>query len=374
MVSRVTGKSGNRSGPGVIALVPAHNEEKGIRATVESLLLQTYHRVDVFVVSDNSTDGTVAIVKDMISRDSRIRLLETVGNRFKKAGALNAAYQALGGELKKYGYTLVMDADTILAPDSVERGLEEFDLDPELGAVCSRAGVMKQKTDSLFARLLYHLQRVEYAEFDRSRVSQHRTIKVAHGMCALFSTAALLDVMKRRVGQGKIDCLPYDVRNITEDYELTVSMKECGYHVIAGFGMKAWTEVPLKLRDLWTQRVRWLRGGLDTLWQHGWNASTRMDILNAGFFWMMLMFQALLLVYAVFDVYLGVFHVSDMVLLVMAMMYVDSIYTLRFVQDLGKWDYFVRLTFVPQLVYAWFTIVQQLYAYYLFLSGKKQGW
>jgi len=62
--------------------VPAHNEEEGIRATIESLLAQTYRSVEVLVVSGHSTDATVRIVPDTISADSRIRLLETVGNKF----------------------------------------------------------------------------------------------------------------------------------------------------------------------------------------------------------------------------------------------------------------------------------------------------
>lgn len=358
----------------MVALVPAHNEERGIRATINSLLSQTYPWIDILVVSDNSTDDTVAIVRDMAIGESRITLMETEGNKFKKAGALNAAYRKLGSGINGYDYVLVLDADTLIAPDLVEEGLIEFSLDSMLGSVCSRAGVMRQQTDNLFAKLLYHQQHVEYAEFDRSRVVQHRRIKVTHGMCAMFRVKAVKAVMARRVEQGKLDCLPYDQYNMTEDYELTVTLKECGFNVAAGFGMFAWTEVPLKLSELWTQRIRWLRGGLDTLWQHGWNETTRGDILNAWFFWIMLMIQGLLLGYALLDVWLGVFHLGWMVLVVMTLMYVDCLYSLRFVQDISRGDYLVRVTFLPQLLYAWFTIAQQLYAYYLFLSGSDQEW
>lgn len=357
-----------------MAFVPAHNEEKGIEATIKSLLSQTHPRVDILVVSDNSTDNTAAIVRNMAVRESRITFMETQDNKYKKAGALNAAYRKLGKGINEYDFVLVLDADTLIAPDLVEQGLVEFSLDPKLGSVCSRAGVMRQEADSLLAKLLYYQQHVEYAEFDRSRIVQNRQIRVTHGMCAMFKTEAVKAVMARRIEQGKLDCLPYDQYNITEDYELTVTLKECGFNAAAGFGMLAWTEVPLRLGQLWKQRIRWLRGGLDTLWQHGWNDATRGDILNAWFFWVMLMIQGILLGCALLDVYLGVFHFSRMVLLVLAMMYVDCVYSLRFVQDLGKWDYLVRVTFLPQILYAWFTIAQQLYAYYLFLSKSDQEW
>jgi cellulose synthase/poly-beta-1,6-N-acetylglucosamine synthase-like glycosyltransferase len=351
--------------------VPAHNEGSVILSTIETLLSQT-RRIDVVVINDNSTDDTASIVRSIAASDNRVSLIETVGNKFKKSGALNTAYQTVN--LEPYDYVLSVDGDTVTAPDLVEQALIEFQLDPMLGAVCSRAGVIKQVTRGLFEKLIYHWQYVEYAEFDRNRLGQDRGIKVAHGMCTMYKVEAIKAVMAKRKAAGKFDCTVYDVHNITEDYELSVTLKELGYHVAAGFGMYAWTDVPLKLTDLWKQRVRWLRGGLDTLWQHGWNKSTRIDILNSGFFWIMLLFQGILLGYALNNIVSGVFHFNAMVMLVMFIMYVDCVYTLRYAQKPTKWDYIVRVTFIPQLVYAWFTIAQQIYAYYLFLFRSNQEW
>ena len=104
----------------VIAFVPAHNEENIIRSTIESILTQTV-KVDVVVISDNSTDGTVSIVKSIAATDNRVSLIETVGNKFKKSGALNTAYQNV--DLESYDYVLSVDGDTILASDLVEQAL-----------------------------------------------------------------------------------------------------------------------------------------------------------------------------------------------------------------------------------------------------------
>jgi len=355
----------------IVAFVPAHNEANVIRTTIESLLSQT-HKIDIIVINDNSTDDTASIVNSIADINSRVTLIETVGNKFKKSGALNTAYQSI--DLDPYKYVLSVDADTVVAPDLVEQALMEFQLDPRLGAVCSRAGVIKQVTNGFFEKLIYHWQYVEYAEFDRSRVGQDRRVKVAHGMCTMYKVEAIKAVMSKRKAEGKIDSTVYDVHNITEDYELTITLKELGYHIAAGFGMYAWTYVPLTLTELWRQRVRWLRGGLDTLWEHGWNRSTRKDILKAGFFWIMLLFQGILLGYAIIDIINGVFRLNSTVMLVMFIMYVDCVYTLRYIQNPEKWDVIVRLTFIPQLLYAWFTIAQQLYAYYLFIFKPNQEW
>jgi poly-beta-1,6-N-acetyl-D-glucosamine synthase len=355
----------------VIAFVPAHNEASVIRSTIESLLSQT-HKIDVVVISDNSTDDTVSIVNSIAVDNDCLSLIETVNNKFKKSGALNTAYQTV--DLGPYDYVLSVDGDTVTAPDLVEQALIEFKMDPLLGAVCSRAGVIKQVTSGFSEKLIYHWQYVEYAEFDRSRIGQDRRIKVAHGMCTVYKVEAIKAVMERRKASGKLDCIVYDVHNITEDYELSVTLKELGYHIAAGLGMYAWTDVPLKLTALWKQRVRWLRGGLDTLWEHGWNRSTRKDILNAGFFWIMLLLQGILLVYALKDLTRGVYHFNMMFMLVMGIMYVDCVYTLRYVQNPEKWDYIIRVTFIPQLLYSWFTIVQLVYAYYLFFFKPNQEW
>jgi poly-beta-1,6-N-acetyl-D-glucosamine synthase len=355
----------------IITFVPAHNEVDVIHTTIQSLLSQT-HKVDIVIINDNSTDDTASIVRSIAATDNRVTLIETLGNKFKKSGALNTAYQII--DLELYDYVLSVDADTVVAPDLVEQALIEFQIDPLLGAACSRAGVIKQATNGFFEKLIYHWQYVEYAEFDRSRIGQDRKIKVAHGMCTMYKVEAIKAVMSKRKAAGKFDSTVYDVHNITEDYELTITLKELGYHTAAGFGMYAWTHVPLKLTELWRQRVRWLRGGLDTLWEHGWNKSTRMDILKTGLFWIMLLFQGILLGYTIMDIINGVFHLSILVMLAIGIMYVECVYTLRYIQNPEKWDFIVRLIFIPQLFYAWFTIAQQLYAYYLFLFKQNQEW
>ena len=355
----------------VIAFVPAKNEVNGIRSTIESLLNQT-HKIDVVIISDNSTDDTVSIVRSIAATNNRVSLIETVNNKFKKSGALNIAYRSV--DLEPYDYVLSMDGDTVIAPDLVEQGLIEFQLDPKLGAVCSRAGLIEKKTHSLTEKLLYHLQRVEYAEFDTSRIERYGFTKVVHGMCAIYKKEAIETVKTTHEAAGKHDQV-YDEGNITEDYELTICLRENGYNTTIGLGMHAWTDVPLNIKGLWKQRIRWLRGGLDTLWEHGWNKVTRRDIMNTIFFWFVLFFQVTLLGYILFDlISQGTLHLNFLVVLVMSMMYIDCVYRLRYVQKITKWDYIVRVTFVAQILYSWFTIAQQLYAYYLFVFKPEQEW
>lgn len=349
----------------VIAIIPAHNEEKTVGDTVRSLLNQTY-RTDVFVISDNSTDRTVEV-----ARSFGVRVAETVGNKNRKSGAQNQAI----GQLAGYDYVIFADADTILAENFVEIAMDEFRRNPQLGAVCSRAGIIRPREMTWWQRALWHTQHVEYAEFDSSRIETARNIKVVHGMAAVYRFTALRNVEEYRRKRWGIQGHYYDERNITEDYELTICMKELGYQVTAGMGMMAWTDVPLSFRELWIQRSRWLRGGLDTLFTHGWNRATYRDIINAVFFWVMLTFHTLLIAFIIADLLAGnAYQMSFWTLLVLLLLWFDGVYRLKFVQDIEFNDVLVKALFVPMIIYTWFNLAVQLYAYYLSLRKTRQGW
>ncbi len=64
-----------RGNPLVSVIVPAYNAEKYIARTLETILSQTYTRLEVIVVDDASTDRTVNIVREFARRDPRVRLL-----------------------------------------------------------------------------------------------------------------------------------------------------------------------------------------------------------------------------------------------------------------------------------------------------------
>ena len=67
-------------------LIPAHNESVTIGATLDSLWGQTRPPENVIVVADNCTDDTADI-----ARQRGAEVFTTIGNREKKAGALNQA-------------------------------------------------------------------------------------------------------------------------------------------------------------------------------------------------------------------------------------------------------------------------------------------
>lgn len=358
----------------VIAFVPAHNEADCIEQTIVSLVNQTHGNVDVLVISDNSTDDTVKIAREAECKYDSVHVIETVNNKFKKSGALNFAYRYLGEQLDNYDFVLTMDGDTVLASDLIEQAMIEYDLDKKLGVVCSRAGIMKQPLQTFKEKYLYHCQYVEYADFDRDRIGQDTGIKVSHGMCSVYKVAAIRDVMRKRLADNEGEYCVYKVTNITEDYELTVTIKEFGYHAMTGFGMLAWTDVPLSIKTLWKQRIRWFHGGIDTLWSHGVNRVTAYDIFDHFLFWFLFISQFLLIAWTYQEIQGGTYSMNKAVYIVIGIMYINNVYTLRYVQEPEIWDYILRIVYIPQVLYTWFTAAQQLYAYYLFMFKAYQEW
>jgi glycosyltransferase involved in cell wall biosynthesis len=58
----------------VSIVVPVYNREKTIKKCLDSLINQTYPNVEIIVVNNNSVDGTVKIVKELIEGNPNIHL------------------------------------------------------------------------------------------------------------------------------------------------------------------------------------------------------------------------------------------------------------------------------------------------------------
>jgi biofilm PGA synthesis N-glycosyltransferase PgaC len=62
--------------------------------------------------------------------------------------------------------------------------------------------------------------------------------------------------------------------SLTEDFEITLALKTLGYHPISPKGCIAYTDLMPTVKMLWSQRLRWQRGTLETLKLYGLNRIT----------------------------------------------------------------------------------------------------
>ena len=95
-------------------IIPAYNSEMTIRQSLDSCLSQTYTDFEIIVVNDFSSDKTEEIVKDYISKDSRIKLInnaENLGAGLSRRKGLSE----IKGELMMF-----LDADDYIKSDYLE--------------------------------------------------------------------------------------------------------------------------------------------------------------------------------------------------------------------------------------------------------------
>lgn len=117
--------------PTVTVLIAAYNETEHIERTVRNKLDQDYpaDRLDVIVVSDESTDGTDALVEAI--DDPRVQLVRQ-SPRAGKTSGLNLIAPLATGEVLVFS-----DANSFYAPDTIRRLTAPLS-DPTVGYVTGR--------------------------------------------------------------------------------------------------------------------------------------------------------------------------------------------------------------------------------------------
>ena len=106
--------------PRVSILVPCYNAEKFIGETLESVLRQTWHEIEVIVVDDGSQDGSIGVIEQF----PRVTLIRQTN--LGACAARNRAYNASTG-----AYIQFIDADDLVAPDKMERQMARLVNNPK---------------------------------------------------------------------------------------------------------------------------------------------------------------------------------------------------------------------------------------------------
>jgi cellulose synthase/poly-beta-1,6-N-acetylglucosamine synthase-like glycosyltransferase len=116
--------------PSVTIVIAAYNEADQIEATVRNKLELDYPRglLDIIVISDESTDGTDEIVREIAAVDSRVQIRRQVPRQGKTA-ALNSVVPGASGDIVVFS-----DANSIYNRKALRRLVRNF-ADPEVGYV-----------------------------------------------------------------------------------------------------------------------------------------------------------------------------------------------------------------------------------------------
>ncbi|HEU4619727.1 MAG TPA: glycosyltransferase family 2 protein [Gammaproteobacteria bacterium] len=274
-------------------VMPAFNEAVSIISSVKALLQLEYSDFELIVVNDGSSDETLDKLVQAFAlrpfpeaywarvpcsavravyRSSRHPALRVVDkeNGGSKADAVNAGINAC-----RYPLVCVVDADSVLEPDSLRRVVRPFLEDPTTVAVggtvriangCTiRRGFIEKV--GLPRSFLALVQVVEYLRgflFGRLGWSPLNALLIVSGAFGVFRKDALIEVGG------------YDPTSIGEDMELILRlhrrMKQMRrpYRITFVPDPVCWTDAPETLKGLKSQRVRWQHGLGESLFRNAW--------------------------------------------------------------------------------------------------------
>jgi cellulose synthase/poly-beta-1,6-N-acetylglucosamine synthase-like glycosyltransferase len=274
----------------VTILAPAYNEEPVIVPSIRSLLASHYRELQVMVINDGSTDGTLTALKEAfdlveVERVPRAnlpsapvravyasphdeRLLVIDKENGGKADSLNC-----GIRYAAYPLFCAIDSDTLLDAAALARLVWNFQSEPETVAT---GGIVRIINGSLLEdgrirsvrtpeNTLVNVQIVEYLRAflaGRAGWSRVNMLLIISGAFGLFRRETV------------VEAGGYDTSTVGEDAELVVRLhRHCRdqrrkYKITFVADPICWTEAPAERSVLERQRDRWQRGLLETLWRH----------------------------------------------------------------------------------------------------------
>lgn len=236
--------------PSVSVVIPAYNEEKGIAATIKSVLDLDYpgEKIRIIVVNDGSSDGTKKVIESVIAKNPGRKIVLMNQKNQGKARSLNNALKRINSDL-----FACLDADSEVGKDTLAKMVEIYQENDEKLAIVTPAMKVKKPV-----RFLQKLQRVEYlaAILVNKTMNYLNCIYVAPGPFSLYRTS----IIKKLGG--------FDEHNLTEDQEIAYRVQFHHYKIRQCFNGYTYTNTPKTTIALYRQRNRWLKGSFTNLFKY----------------------------------------------------------------------------------------------------------
>ena len=229
--------------PGVTVVVPAYNEAETVGDTLQSLMAQTVPAVEIIVIDDGSTDAT-----SEVARRYGVTVVRPSKNTGSKAGAQNFALPSVTTE-----FTMAIDADTIVAPDAIERFLAVMEGDRTISAACGY--VVPRYVRTVWERGRYIEYLLAFGFYKPIQEHYNRPL-IASGCFSIYRTADL------RAAGG------WSTRTMAEDMDLTWTMYQAGHKVRFMPDAICYPIEPHDLDFLGKQLKRWSHGFVQNVRLH----------------------------------------------------------------------------------------------------------
>ena len=97
----------------VSVIIPVYNTEEFVEEAVRSIMNQTLQEIEIIVINDGSTDGSLSIIERLAKEDKRIRT-------YTQQNQGLSATRNKGNEYAQGKYIYFMDSDDYLEPETLE--------------------------------------------------------------------------------------------------------------------------------------------------------------------------------------------------------------------------------------------------------------
>lgn len=221
----------------VSVLIAVHNGEAFLEQKLQSLLSLSYPRelMEIFVLSDGSTDRTEQIARDMAPLGIRLLALPRAG----KASALSAGIQQACGD-----FLVFTDVRQTFKPDSLDRLLAPM-ADPSVGVVSGELVIVDPKSSEEANTGLYW--RYEY--WIREQLSR---------IDSIFGATGAFYAVRRELA------VPIPRGTLLDDMYLPLAAFFRGYRLVVESGAHVY-DIPTSLNSEFRRKVRTLAGNYQIL-------------------------------------------------------------------------------------------------------------
>lgn len=233
--------------PFVSVLIPAHNEEKVIKKTVQSILDLDYDndKYEIIVINDNSSDNSAKILQKMKERNPGrfLKIINTdniIGGK-GKSNALNIGLEQSKGEI-----IAIYDADNTPEKTALKELVYTIENDSKAGAVIGKFRC-RNKDKNLLTRFI-NLEGIYFQWM--AQAGRWQLFK----LCTIPGTNFVI----RRSILEKIG--GWDTKAITEDTEISFRIYMMGYHIKFCPYSATWEQEPETVSVWLKQRKRWVKG------------------------------------------------------------------------------------------------------------------
>lgn len=194
--------------PLVSVVMPNHEGARFVREAVASVLAQTHTNFELIVLDDASTDESWHILKDMESRDTRIRIMHNTHNR-GIAAVRNLLLKEVSADAR---YIAILDSDDIMEPTRLEEQVAYLEAHPATGMVGSWVTLIDEDGIGSAIRKYPH----DSKEIQRTLLCTNPIAQSA----AMLRTEVITEVGAYDERLSRVSDLDYWARVIKEGYSI----------------------------------------------------------------------------------------------------------------------------------------------------------